>query len=175
MAIDIERGDILLVHSRFNLVGWLIRKITKSYWNHVAWAVSHDIVIESISSGVQLSPVTKYKYEDPKYVRVLRFYPDHITREQIDMSLAVATTHIGDKYDFPKILQLLWLMIIGMRRELDLKDIDSRFICSELVAEPLYRIAKFQFVDDVPYENIIPKDIDRSRKLFSIVSNVKDQ
>ena len=89
------------------------------------------------------------------------------------MSLAVATTHIGDKYDFPKILQLLWLMIIGMRRELDLKDIDSRFICSELVAEPLYRIAKFQFVDDVPYENIIPKDIDRSRKLFEINATQK--
>ena len=168
MAINIERGDILLIHSRFNLVGWLIRKITKSYWNHVAWAVSHDIVIESISSGVQLSPITKYKYEDPKYVRVLRFYPDHITREQIDMSLALATTHLGDKYDFPKVLQLLWLMLIGMRRELDLKDIDSRFICSELVAEPLFKVAKFQFVDDVPYENIIPKDIDRSRKLFAL-------
>jgi hypothetical protein len=171
VPIDIQRGDILLVHSRFSLAGWLIRKITKSYWNHVAWAVSRDTVIESLSSGVRLSPASKYRCDDPSRVKVLRIYPDHITAEHLDMALTLAATHLGDRYDYPKILRLLVLMAMGVRRTVELGDWPHRFICSELVAGPLDKVAKFRFVDDVPVENIVPKDIDRSRKLFPLLQD----
>ena len=38
----IKRGDILLVHTKRSLTSWLIRKFTRSYWNHVGLFVSKD-------------------------------------------------------------------------------------------------------------------------------------
>ena len=65
----IKRGDILLVHTKRSLTSWLIRKFTRSYWNHVGLFVSKDNqwpkwVIEALGEGIVGRPF------ELKYIKV---------------------------------------------------------------------------------------------------------
>ncbi len=56
------KGDIILVHED----SWdsrLIQTATHSHWNHCA-LVGNGELIEALSSGVQISPITKYDGRD---------------------------------------------------------------------------------------------------------------
>lgn len=59
-----EVADIVLVHHKKGLARWLLRKVTKSYWDHTALIIfakdkkrgySNDIIIESIQHGMNSS------------------------------------------------------------------------------------------------------------------------
>ena len=55
-----KQGDILLVKYRWCPIGWLIRRITHSEWNHVALSVNTHWLIESKGSGIVISSINKY-------------------------------------------------------------------------------------------------------------------
>ena len=66
-----KTGDILLVHSKFDPIAWLIRKYTSSYWNHVAWAIDKDNFIEA--RGTEIGRVSRTKYLNWLYnVKLIR-------------------------------------------------------------------------------------------------------
>lgn len=110
----IKTGDALLVHSKgFKLIGWSIRKLTKSYFNHVAFIVK-DIdkfyVIEANPRAVEvtsLSYYTKGKY-DLKVVRlkVDSFKDKKEYNEAIKLAYKRIAKLVGKKYDFSALVFL---------------------------------------------------------------------
>lgn len=81
-------GDILFVHAKFDPVAWLIRKVTKSTWNHVAMAIDSEHILEARGTVISVCHVTKYinwKYQI-KLVRPMRIRNSEL-QEAIDFML----------------------------------------------------------------------------------------
>ena len=171
----IERGDVLMVHTPNDLVCWLIRKITGSYWNHVAWALDFDLLIEAQGGeGVHLSPVSRYKIGDPKRTKVLRFKPDTIKEDKLTAALLMAQRAEGKKYDWWLILQLFWVYLFHERKRKEAGDWNNAWICSELIAKPLYECADLRVRAGIPVDNIVPGDFEKS-PLFEEVQLCQQQ
>jgi len=161
----IKRGDILLVHSR-GIISWMIRAVTQSWWNHAAWVASSSSLIEAEKQGVRRSPLSKYALGDRRKVKVLRL--KGISEEDLDKAVHVAERMVGSKYDFCLFFDLLRLYILNLRRRVVANDWRHALICSELIAQSLYRAAGFRFRDDVPVKNIVPADIDFSEWTYEV-------
>lgn len=171
----IKRGDIILTHSPVksfkDIALWFIRKITGSYWSHAAWALGPDLAIEAQAGGVRIVPVSVYTNEKPNHFCILRIHPDFINQKQTEHSLLKAQTYKGKKYDWWLILQLFWLYLTGSRKIKEAGDWDNSWICSELIARPLFEEGEFRFTDKVPVGNIVPSDIRKSDKVFLVMGN----
>jgi len=164
-----QRGDLVLVHTPGSLICWLIRKITGSHWNHVAWALGPDLLIESQGGeGVHLSPSSRYKLDDTFLTKIVRIKDGLVSEPQLTEALLEAQGSAGKKYDWWLIIQLAWLYLWGTRKREDAHDWDNAWICSELVAKPLWKHAKFRFRDDVPVDNITPGDIAASENIEAV-------
>jgi hypothetical protein len=68
-----RKGDILLVDYRYDPIGWLIKWVTKSKYNHVAWALNEFVVIEATGRGIKTTALSKY-LNCPLYsIKLIRF------------------------------------------------------------------------------------------------------
>jgi hypothetical protein len=102
--------QIVLVHSPLNwkrplsLVGYLIRKITKTYWNHASFLITlygQKFILESDIKGVVLIPFKEWVGE-----KTIMIYEAQLSREDI----VKAMSKIGvTKYDFAS---LLWFGLV---------------------------------------------------------------
>lgn len=165
----IKRGDIILVHTPNDLVCWLIRHITDSHWNHVAWALDWDLLIESQGGkGVHLAPVTEYDIRNPKLTKIKRIKPGLVTEPALAEALLLAQRAEGRPYDWKLILQLFWVYLFHSRKKKEAGDWDNAWICSELIAKPLWIAAGFRIRDSFPVDNIVPGDFDKSPYLEEI-------
>ena len=54
-------NHILLVHSRFDIISYLIRLYTKSYYNHCAWILNSHLIVESTRGGIKINHINKYR------------------------------------------------------------------------------------------------------------------
>ena len=167
--MQIKRGDFILVHTPRSIICWLIRKITRSHWNHVAWVTTPITILEAQGDGgVQQSNIEKYDLDDPNLTKVLRINDGILTPRQIDRAIARASLSEGRPYDYGLILRLLWLYITGSRKTKAIGDWDNEWICSELIAKPLWNATRFRIRDDVPVNNIVPEDFVKSPYLYEI-------
>ncbi|MBD3281221.1 hypothetical protein GF391_00555 [Candidatus Uhrbacteria bacterium] len=81
---ELEVADIVLVRHRKGLTRWLLRRVTKSYWDHTALIIfardkkrgyANDIIIEaiqhglnsSLKRGVEVHRLDKYLNDPKKY------------------------------------------------------------------------------------------------------------
>ena len=81
---DLEIADIVLIHHKKGLTRWLLRKVTQSYWDHVALIIfprdrshgyANHIIIEaiqhgmnsSLKRGVEIHRLDKYLSNPKKY------------------------------------------------------------------------------------------------------------
>lgn len=73
-----RKGNILLVHFKWCPVGFLIRFLTKSYWNHVAWFLDDKTLIESIRGNIRVIPISNYAnkvFYNTKIVKISKIDP----------------------------------------------------------------------------------------------------
>lgn len=68
-----KKGDILLIRYKFDPIGWLIQLVTKSKWNHVAWALNEFMLIEASGDGIKITPVSKYFKPLYYNIKLIRF------------------------------------------------------------------------------------------------------
>ena len=114
----LQRGDLVLVHTPKSLICWLIRKITGSHWNHVAWALGPDLLIESQGGeGVHTSSSSRYDLSNTYLTKVVRIKEGLVSQEQLDKALIEAQNCTGKRYDWWLILQLAWLYLMNMRKK----------------------------------------------------------
>jgi len=108
-----------------------------------------------------MDSISKYEYWNPNLVRVCRIKKEHITEEQLESAINIARSSVGSKYDWLLIWELFKLYVFNDRHKVEASDNRSRWICSELIAKPLWLAAKFKFCD-VPVSNVVPGDIANS-------------
>jgi len=192
----IKRGDILLVHTKRSFISWLIRKFTKSYWNHVGLFVSKDNqwpkwVIEALGEGIVGRPF------ELKYVKVLRGDRGKVLEINPSKKFRVAIVRVKDlTYEQRKQISnkaYQWaleerrydylLLIIGMVLHLltfrilkpSWLNIKTRFICSELIATAFNEIAGITFGKYTASGYVTPADGAReaqtNEKIEIVMSN----
>lgn len=155
-----NRGDLLLYKGK-GFVSRMVKRVTKSPWSHVAWVISPTEVLESDwtffgERGVHVNELEKYPKDRIAFVRP--FLPE----ESIEAALEIARSKIGQRYDFSLIFTLFrkWLgSFMPWAGRVNRRNQRNGWICSELVATPLFLACGFRFVDDVPVEEIDPGDI----------------
>jgi hypothetical protein len=191
----IKRADILLVHTKHNFIFWLIRKFTKSYWNHVGLFVSKDNqwpkwVIESLKPGVVGRPF------ELKYLKVLRDDNGRIIKTGFSKKYRIAIVRVKnltyDQYKQISYKAYQWaleergydflLLVVGMILHLltfrhwkpGWLNIKNRFICSELIAVAFKKVAGIDFAKYTDSGYVTPADIGKcaeTQKDIKIVMN----
>jgi len=164
--VQLTRGDIVLVHTPRSFICWLIRKVTDSHWNHVAWYIGDDRLVEAQGGeGVHYSPVSRYDLDDDLSTQAVRILPGIIHPVSMDAAIRIACQADGKRYDWKLILSLMWLYLTGSRKRKEARDWNCGWICSELIAMPLWKVCRFKFRNSVPPENTVPADIAESGKV----------
>lgn len=161
-----QRGDILLYDGR-GFVAYMIKRVTNSRWSHAAWILDEGHVLESDwelfgQKGVQVDLVSDYEPDRRVILRV------KAPVECVQAAVSVAESKIGKKYDFKLFFWLFWRWLkcaCAFWRKDPVRDSNRAWICSELIAEPLYQVCGFRFVDDVPVGNVVPEDLWRAVEL----------
>lgn len=116
-ADKLKRVDILLTRSKGNLLGWLIRFGTKSYWNHAAMVYvirnpqegyNETYIIESGGAGIDIHNISHYFNRPDKCdVGIKRLDKDWFQSGTVDFPRKVrglALQEIDDKYNYRLIL-----------------------------------------------------------------------
>ena len=148
-----RKGDLLLIHHKNDVVSWIIRKATGSYWNHVAICIDSNHVLEVRGHRIQASPIRKYIYNERVYeckvVRCKRLQPNDIKK---------AISYMIDKQEkgYFKWLIACIMTFLNLKKEL------PRHTCSGLIAEA-FETVDFYFKKSVKSSRITPSDIAKSR------------
>ncbi len=146
-----HRGDIFL-YSGKGLIPWLIKKVTKSKWSHVGWIFQDRVELDAESEGVEIEPF----FRDIDRCAFIRL---KVPQEQIEQCLQYAASKVGRKYDWKLFFGLFWRWLLGWDRKTDVPDWGKGYICSELVAKPVFMFCGIHFNQEVDSQNIVPEDI----------------
>ena len=147
MEINVEQGYIILRHELgFSPIGWAIRKLTESFWNHVGGIVVDDdnsvYVIEAQMTGVAKTPIAEFI--DPKkyIIKIVALNPDAFAPGEYERAIGKSTiflrAKVGAKYDKRAII---WLAIsytfLAIFKKPDENPLQGRreFFCSELICQ----------------------------------------
>lgn len=156
----VQRGDILLYQGK----GWIahiVRLITQSRWSHAAWVLDEHRVLEADwgsrvrKGGVVIRDLRTF---DPARRVIVRL---GAPRECVLKAVSWAEKLVGQKYGFRTLLRFLWRRITcwnNLWRIKPLRGSHGGWICSELIARPLYAQG-WKLNDKIPPENVVPEDI----------------
>jgi len=177
---QIQQSDILLVHDRQGMMGWLIRKFTRSYWNHAALFVSKDglwpkWVIEAQPGGVIGSPFelkyTKTIRDDngqiietkpaPQFHIAIARAKNLTAQQRKDIATSTYKFALQDTgYDYLLLILGMILHLLTWRRwHPSWLNRKGRFICSELVAAAYTATAAIEFGRHTSSGYVTPGDI----------------
>lgn len=155
-----RRGDIILVDYRFDPISWYIKKITKSKWNHVAFVIDKERVIETRGKGITIGSIKRYENKLFFRMKIVRPKLDY---KKLNKAVDYAIIQTGNKSSYFKFLYTLF----SLKHHYFIKS--SHKTCSGMIAEVL-DIVEFQFRDDKKPLEITPEDINSSKG----VANVKE-
>lgn len=140
----------------------LIRRFTDSEWTHVGWFLDEKTVLESDWSwtpsrrGVRYTPASEYL----QYPDRIKIFDVPLPDDKIEEALKQAESMIGQPYDVTLIFSLAWALWWGVKCSEDMRDDQRAFICSELIARPLFDVAGFRFLPECyDIEATTPSDI----------------
>ena len=151
-------GDILLVKFRLDLVGLLIRKVTKSDFNHVALAISNTHIIEGRGRGIIIVPSSRYLWNPMYKTKLIRIR--NINKDQIKKVVNYAISQLG-KSCYLKWVICILLLACGYRKPMKQKT------CSGFLGECFAKIdIKFRG-EKLPHE-ITPADIINYKGVYNV-------
>jgi len=154
----IKKGDILLVKYNLDPIGWLIRKFTKSNWNHVAWVLNKYTVIESCRKGIILTPISKYKNKILYETKLKRI--KNISKKDLDIAINIALK-FKRKRNYFKLL--LTFINVYLKINNKLPDVT----CSGLISYCLSKVS-FYFNKNKHPLMTVPEDINKCRRLYNV-------
>ena len=152
-------GDILLYRGK-GFVSHMIKIVTKSCFSHAAWYLGDGNLLESDWSlfgkkGVQVNAIEKYKRDRVTFIRL------NLPEGEVEKAVTLALLKEGQRYDFSLFFSLFraWLLrILSLGKLGKLRDQSHGWICSELVARPLFETSGFSFGHG-PVEEVVPETI----------------
>jgi len=157
-------GDIFCCHDPYSLLSDCIGWIEGSHWTHVAWMIDEGHAVQALGRGVTITPLRKFVWK-PGRAMAVRIKPDLIDPTGLGNALSFARAQKGRPYDYVLLCELLWAYATHSRGWYPEQGLRKSYICSELIAQPLWQFAKFTFNDNVPWDNTTPSDIAISRKV----------
>ncbi len=151
-----RRGDIILVDYRWCPFSWYIKKLTNSQWNHVAFAIDNERVVESKGNGIIISSIKQYQNKLFFRIKIIR---PILEDKKLNLAVDYAIMQKGIKTDYFKFLYTIFSLKHDIFTKLPHKT------CSGMVAEVLHLVG-FQFRNDKFPLEITPEDINSSRKVI---------
>lgn len=159
-----RKGNLILVR-HYNFMSSLIRKITKSEFNHIGIFVDEENIVEVKFGGVAKTPFSEFqKLKEENKLDFAIYKIKDIEDEQIEIMITLANTEIGAKYDFAQFISIGLMLLTGCTRRIEPFDNSHRWICSELVADGAY-FAGIRFYENIDPDNMSPGDIAKSPKV----------
>ena len=176
---ELHCGDILLLHTKSSIIGALIRKFTKSYWNHTALVLTNfshlpeyktTVVIEAQDDGVMAHRIGMFL--DPKKYDIAVKRVLFLDDTEQDMVKHYLLSHIDVPYDSARIFNILAGMFIGKTYSQLMNT--RQVICSSLIQKAFYYAVPAEkksevvfvpkFKSETDLELTSPADIARSDK-----------
>ncbi len=151
------KGNIILIHSRFDPIGALIQLFTRSYWHHVGIFIDNERILEVKGKSIVITHSRKYIYNklyECKIVLAKNLKPTQI-KKAIAYMLTIAET------GYFKWVRACIMAAFDSKKEL------PRRTCSGLIAEGFAEIG-FYFRKDKQPCCITPADISESNKVKNI-------
>lgn len=130
-----RKGDLLLIGYRFDPIGLLIQKVTKSKFNHSAWILTDAQILESGRYGVRINPIKKYSNRFFYRYTIIRI--TNISKKKLDKAIRIAliSTKKGNY------LKQLWTFVLLIFKY---EGVLPRHTCSGLIAQALHKVG-FKF------------------------------
>lgn len=153
---EIQRGDILLIHFKFDPIGWLIQSYTQSKYNHVAWVINNHEVIELKATGKRRTPLNYYLNNYLYKCKVVR---PILVKCKLNQALERAEEAI---FEYPYSSSLLNYILLSLKITQSL----PRLSCSGFIAYYLNQVG-FSFCNKNPHI-ILPNDIENSKEIINI-------
>lgn len=163
-------GTVLIYHSK-GILPWLIRKFTKSYWNH-AGIVGENTEEGHVIYEAQASGLVKSVYPAEKLAKRLwdaeidLLYP----RYKVTDVKKHCENYLGIPYGIGSLFKIGWGILT--KKTPEKSDGIKKMICSEFVARVLYdatnKRLNFEREYNKDYDFITPDDIWKSDQLADI-------
>jgi len=152
----LKKGDIILIkYKKLDLLGWVIRKITHSNYNHVAWAISDTHYLEVVGIGILIRPLKRLENKFLFEIKIRRI--KNINSRKLNRAVDYAI------FQNSRALRItLWITFILLA--IGYKGKRPRLTCSGLIATCLAKV-HWYFNQKKKPEDIIPKDIEKCTKL----------
>jgi hypothetical protein len=144
----LQLADIIMVRTKRSFIGWAIRKLTKSYWDHVAlvFAVPNPqvqfynyLIIEANRKGLEVHRIQEYTKNFRRYEIGVKRVPgmDEKTRERV---LAFIMNQVDQPYDISRILGfVLRSFDVNVLKNFSNLFVDKNdFICSSFIQKAFY-------------------------------------
>jgi len=152
-----RRGDILLMNYKFDPIGYYIKRITHSQWNHVAFAIDNKRVVESRGNKITISNI---KTRTNKFLYKTKLVRPKLKDRQLSKAVDYAVMQVGDGNYF-KFLYTLFLLKLKVTNNPPHKP------CSGFIAEVL-DVVGFRFCNHKKPLLITPEDIASSEKVQNV-------
>lgn len=156
----LQEADIVLVHTHKSILRALIRKVTKSYWDHVALVLFprnlkkgryYNQIIEATEpNGIEIHKLDKYLRDPAKYDVGIKRIPrlDLLTRKRI---AAFMLMNVDAPYYK---LSLLRFVLAAISKKFSEKLLGrQRFCCSGFVQSSFYEATNWDKREQVIFRN----------------------
>lgn len=167
----LQLADIIMVHTKGSFIGWAIRKLTKSYWDHVALVFAvpkpdvqfyNYLIIEANRKCLEVHRIQEYTKNFRRYDIGVKRVPgmDDATRERV---LAFMLNQVDQPYDVSRILGfVLRSFDIDVLKDFSNLFVDQKdFICSSFTQRAFYEA----FPEDRKRDVIFREGIFKRKKI----------
>lgn len=104
-----NKFDILLVHTCFDPIAWIIRKYTKSEWNHSCFILNKKEIIDCKSIGIKIRPLKRYLNKIFYKTKLIRL--ENLTKEdKAKIYYIISLLNVTIKTNYFKFLKTLYLI-----------------------------------------------------------------
>lgn len=123
--------DIILVHYYFDPVALLIRLFTHSYWNHCAWLLNDQLIIESKRNGIKINKINKYNNPFLYKTKYIQLY--NLSNEQKNKINNLLMNQIKEHNYFLRVWKFISIAL-KINTTIDIPT------CSEFIANALQQV-----------------------------------
>lgn len=104
----LEKGDSVYYHKSNSIIGYLIRRVTRSYWEHVAMYVGDGNVMDVAPGGIRRVKLLEWLANDKVDIGVIRHreLPENFNIESL-------LSKEGASYNYIGAFGLFWKIITG--------------------------------------------------------------
>ena len=145
-----KAGDIVFFRNK-GLIPWLIRKVSGGYYNHVAIALSENLLLEAeYNSNTCIRNISFYHAKGSE----IKTIPMNITNEQLEMIYKITDEYYSTKfYDMKLICKMFLKYVFAIPFTVNTQE---KVVCSELVAMVLLDA---KITDDFQIINFSPQEL----------------